>query len=445
MPSSFRFSSSILRVTFAVGVIGLAAQPCCSDDWPQWMGPQRDNVWREDGIIQALPAGGPQVVWRAPVAGGYAGPAVAGGRVFVTDYVTAENVKIANFERKEFTGVERVLCFNQGTGDLLWEQEYPVRYTMSYPAGPRCTPTVDGDFVYTLGGEGNLLCLRAADGEVVWAKDLVKEYNTKTALWGYASHPLIDGDKLLCVVGGEGSHAVAFDKRTGKEIWRALTSSEQGYSPPTIIEAGGQRQLILLGPDFVASVDPENGKVLWSVDYEASNGSVIMSPVKAGEYLYCAGYSNKNLLLKLGSVTPSADVVWRDLRRQAISPVNVQPIRDGSVLYGFDQDGTFMAVELPSGKRLWETPQPLANRALRTGTAFLVRQADRYWLFTEQGDLMTANLSPEGFQPLSKAHVIEPTNFAFGRDVVWSAPAFANRCVFIRNDKECICLNLAAE
>jgi len=415
-----------------------------ADDWPQWMGPQRDNVWREDRILKKFPNGGPEVVWRSPVAGGYAGPSVADGRVFVTDYVKGDQGG-AGSEIKRVTGIERVLCLDQANGQLLWKHEYPVRYTMSYPAGPRCTPIVDGGLVYTLGGEGNLFCFRVKDGEIVWSKDLVKEYDTKTAIWGYASHPLIDGDKLICIVGGEGSHVVAFNKHTGEEIWRALTSSEQGYCPPTIIEAGGVRQLVLLYPDAMSAVDPETGELYWSVDYEASYGSIIMTPAKVGDYLFGGGFSNKNILVKLSKDRPTAELVWRDLPKQAMSPVNVQPMIDGSVLYGFHQDGSFMAIDIPSGKRLWTTGEPLSERPVRCGTAFIVRHEDRYFLFTEQGELIIANLSPQGFQPLSRAKVIEPTNVAYGRDVVWSAPAWAGRCVFIRNDRECICVKLSDE
>ena len=107
-----------------------------ADDWPQWMGPKRDNVWRDEGILEAFPDDGPRVVWRVPVAGGYSGPAVADGRVYLTDYVTKENVKVDNFDRKQFSGTERVLCLDEATGKEIWKHEYPVRYRISYPAGP---------------------------------------------------------------------------------------------------------------------------------------------------------------------------------------------------------------------------------------------------------------------------------------------------------------------
>ena len=414
------------------------------DDWPQWMGPKRDNVWRETGILEKFPEGGPKVLWRSPINVGYAGPAVAQGKVFAMDFSSSGNVQVDNFARKDFPGTERVICFDEASGKLLWEHAYEVVYSVSYPSGPRCTPIVDGDLVYALGGEGNLTCLEVASGKVVWSKELKKEYQTKSALWGYAGHPLIDGDKLITLAGGQGSHLVALDKKTGKEIWRALNSKEQGYAPPMIFEAGGVRQLIALRPDAVTSIDPETGKEYWSVPYEATSGSIIMAPSVIGEHLYAAGYSQKSLLLKLDQTRPGASEVWRDKVRAAISPVNVQPIAEGNVIYGLDQGGKLVALEIPSGERLWDSTEHMGEgRLAGSETAFIVREGDRYWLFNEKGDLVIARFSREGYQEVDRAHVIEPTNNAFGRKVVWSMPAFANRRVYIRNDKEIICLDLA--
>ena len=433
------------RIALLAVAIVSCAHHAVADQWPQWMGPKRDNVWREEGIIKEFPEGGPKILWRTPVAGGYAGPAVVDGRVYVMDYVTADDVKIANFERKPSSGTERVLCLDEATGKELWKVEYPVAYDISYPAGPRCTPTVDGDKVYCLGAVGDLHCLNAATGEILWKKNFPKEYNTKTALWGYSSHPLIDGDNLICVVGGEGTHAVAFDKNTGEQKWAALTAPEQGYSPPTIIEAGGVRQLLLLAPNAVTSVNPSTGEQYWSVPYTATNGSIIMSPVVDGDLLYVGGYSNQSLLLKLAEDKPAAEIVWANKGQQAISPINVQPYTENGVLYGFDQKGTLRAVELAEGKRLWETSEPVSERRANSGTAFIVRHGDVRWMFNDSGDLVIAKITPEGFEELDRAHVIEPTNDAFNRRVVWCAPAFANKRAYIRNDEECICVDLAAE
>lgn len=415
-----------------------------AEDWPSWMGAQRDNVWRESGILEKFPEGGPEILWRTPVAGGYSGPAVAGGRVYVTDYVTSDDVKVANFNRQTFTGTERVLCLDQVTGKVIWQHEYPVTYGISYPAGPRCTPIVNDGKVYTLGAEGDLYCFSEADGSIIWSKNFPTEYSTKTALWGYASHPLVDGDQLICIAGGEGSHVVSLDKNTGAERWRSLTSTEQGYSPPMIFEFGGVRQLIIFYPNALASIDPDSGKPFWSIDYQATNGSAIMTPLVAGDLIYAAGYSNKNLLARLTADPIGAEVIWQDEVKTAISPVNAQPfLRDG-VLYGFDQSGYLYAAELETGKRLWQSTEVFdGGRPGGTATAFMVNQGDRTWMFTELGDLVIAKLSPEGYTEIDRAHVIEPSNVAFGRRVVWSAPAWADKTVFLRNDDECIAVKLS--
>lgn len=420
----------------------LSVGVCHADDWAQWMGPQRDNIWRESGIIEKFAEDGPKVLWRTPIDGGYSGPAVANGRVFITDYVTEGNVKVGNFQRDEFTGTERVICLDEATGKEIWKHEYPVKYTVSYPSGPRCTPNVEDDRVYTLGSEGHLFCFNVADGKIIWQKDLKKEYKTKAALWGYSAHPLIDGDNLLTLAGGEGSHIVALDKMTGQEKWRSSTSKEQGYSPPTIIEYAGVRQLVLYRPDAISAVNPDDGTEYWSVPYEATSGSIIMSPIVLGEHLYVAGYSNKNLLLKLSSDKPGVTEVWRD-KRNIICPVNVQPFAIDDVVYGFDQKGVLRAVKIPSGERLWETQEVIGKRPAGSETAFLVKHEDHFWLFNELGELIIAKITPEGYTEIDRAKVIEQSNLAFGREVVWSMPAFANKHAYIRNDNEIICVDLA--
>ena len=417
-----------------------------ADEWPQWMGPNRDNVWKENGIVSDFNDEGPRILWKAEIAGGYSGPAVADGRVYVTDYVTSDDVKVANFDRKQFTGTERVLCLDENTGKEIWKYEYPVKYSISYPAGPRCTPNYNKGYVYTLGAEGNLFCFEAKTGKVIWSKNLPEEYKTKTPLWGYAAHPLIDGDKLITLAGGEGSHCIAINLKTGKEVWRTLTSREQGYSPPTIINAGGTRQLILAHPEGVSSVNPESGKEYWTQPYEASNGSIIMSPLHHANLLYVGGYSNKNILIQLDPQKAESKTVWRDQPRMAISPVNVQPFLIDETIIGLDQNGFMYGIDLPTGERLWETSEPLhSERPLGSGTALMVKNGDRFFLFNEHGELIIAKISREGYEEIDSMKVIEPTNVAFGRDVVWSAPAYANKSAFIRNDNQCIRLDLSAE
>lgn len=446
MTPSRHFSDSVRVIVLAT--IASLGTDSWAEDWPQWMGPRRDGTWNETGLIETFPEAGPKVVWRTPVAGGYSGPAVVGDRVYHTDFVRTEgDARNDPGVRNEVKGEERVSCFDATTGELVWQHRYPRNYKISYPAGPRATPTVDGDRVYTLGAEGDLLCLNTTDGKVIWSKHFPTDYSAPTPVWGFCSHPLIDGEKLICLVGGPGSVVVAFNKLTGEEIWKALSAPDAGYAPPTLIEAGGVRQLIAWHPESINSLDPETGKVYWSIPLKPDYGMSIMAPRKEGDFLFASGIGNVAALLKLGSDAPTAEVAWRGQGNTSIYCSNSTPVVVDGVMYGTDcRAGSLRATEFETGKRLWETYDLTAShRPTNHGTVFLVRTGDRFFLFSETGDLAIARLSAEKYEEISRAHVIEPTGEAFGRPVVWTHPAFANRCAFIRNDKELICVSLAAE
>ncbi len=418
-----------------------------ADDWPQWLGPNRDSVWREKGIVERFPAEGLKIAWRAPVQMGYAGPAVAQGRVYLMDYVReAGEFKNNPGGREKLEGKERVLCLDAGSGKLLWKHEYDRPYDISYPGGPRCTPTVTGGKVYALGTEGNLWCLDAQSGRMVWSVDFAGDYGAETAFWGVASHPLVDGDLVYCVVGGRGSVAVAFDKETGREVWRALSASEPGYCPPTMIEHAGAEQLLIWHAEAVNSLNPRSGEVYWSVPLKPRFGMAITTPRKLGPHLFVSGYGEAGLL-RLDDARPAAEVAWRGRPKTGVFCSNSTPFLEEGVIYGCDvETGALMGVRLEDGRRLWETLQPTTGgkRRARYGTAFLVKHEGRFFLFNEQGDLILAKLSPEGYEELDRFHVLEPTNRTFGRPVVWSHPAFAERCLFARNDEELVCVGLAA-
>jgi outer membrane protein assembly factor BamB len=294
---------------------------------------------------------------------------------------------------------------------------------------------------------GRLTCLDAVRGTVLWSKDLGEEYDVETPMWGFSGHPLVERDKLICLVGGERSVAVAFDRKTGKELWRALSASEPGYSAPTIIEAAGRRQLVIWHADAINGLNPETGEVYWSVPLKPDYGMSIMTPRQHGDYLFASGIGNVGALLRLGQDRPSAEAVWRGRNDTAVYCANSTPFIEDGTIYGTDcRNGQLRGVELETGKRLWETWQPTTgDRRAGHGTAFIVKHEGRYFLLSETGDLILARLSPEGYDEIARFHLLEPTGEAFGRRVVWSHPAFANRCVYARNDRELVCVSLAAE
>ena len=240
--------------------------------------------------------------------------------------------------------------------------------------------------------------------------------------------------------------AVAFDKRTGQEMWRSLSVAEAGYCPPVMIEHAGVRQLLIWHTEALNGLDPDSGKVYWSVPLQPGYGMSVTPPRKLGDLLYASGIGNAAVLVKLGASPPSAEVVWRGVAQQALYSCNAPPFLIDDMLYGSDcQLGSLIGARLSDGQRLWETFEPTCGGTRRAshGTAFLVRHEDRFFLFSETGDLILAQLSPQGYQELGRFHVLDPTNECFGRAVVWSHPAFADRSLFARNDKELVCVNLA--
>lgn len=447
---------------FVLTLLFVLPLPCLqASDWPQWMGPNRDAIWPETGIVKTLPEK-PKVLWRTPISSGYSGPAVVGGKVYVTDRVLPKgSMNPADpFDTKtKVVSTERVLCLDAKTGQQLWKHEYDCPYQISYPAGPRCTPNVNDGKVYSLGAMGDLVCMAADSGSVVWSKNFPHDYKVKVPMWGYCGHPLVYKDLVICLCGGDGSVAVAFDKKTGKEKWRALNSRELGYSPPTIISVGGKDQLVIWHAQAINGLDPLTGKVLWTFGLEPMFGMSIMAPRQVGDKLFAAGIGGAGVVLKLDPSGEKVTPIWQEVtdkvkgmatKPRGLYPVNMTPFIDKGVIYGVDQPGMLRAVELETGKKLWFTFKPVIGKeeaedfkGAGSGTAFLVKNGERYFLFTETGELAIAKLSPEKYEEIGRMKLLDATGAAFGRKVVWSHPAFADKCIFVRNDHEIICVSLA--
>jgi outer membrane protein assembly factor BamB len=413
-----------------------------ADDWPQWGGPQRDLVWRETGIVDTLPAEDSSTgmlprVWTAKIGSGYAGPAVSNGRVFVTDRIADQNL-------------ERVLCFDAETGNEVWTHPYEARYTISYPLGPRATPTVDGDRVYSLGAMGHLLCLDAATGNVIWQKYLPNDFGTKVPVWGMAGAPLVDGDQLIVLAGGKpDALVVSLDKHTGEERWRALDGDEPGYCAPVILEVAGQRQLIVWHPAAVAALDPASGQVLWEEPFQVRAGMTISTPRQVANRLFVTGFYSGPLMIELDGQGRNPNVLWRtaasstEIENNTLHAVMCTPIFAGEHVYGVGSYGELRCLEADTGRIVWETRAPTGEG--RWWNAFLIPHEDRVVICNEQGEIIFAKFSPASYQELSRAKLIEPTQPIQRRMTVWSHPAFAMQSVFARNDGELIRVSLAKD
>jgi len=416
-----------------------------ADDWPQWGGPKRDIVWREKGIVKKFSTSGllPRV-WSSEIGEGYGGPAVAKGKVYVMDFV----------DRKGNTGNERVVSLDAVTGKILWKQATKVSYRIGFPAGPRCTPVINDGRVYTLGAMGHFFCLDAETGTEIWKKNFVEDYGTQLPIWGMVPSPLVDGNQVISLVGGkDNALIVSFDKKTGKELWRSLEDGAVGYSPPMIYEFGGKRQLVVWHPKAISSLDPKNGKVLWEVPFRVKMGLTIATPRKVGNRLFVTAFYDGPLMVDVAKDGKSAKMLWKgkgtdERSRDGLHSIISSPWMNDRYIYGVCSYGEFRCLDAKTGKRLWETYE--ATGKGRWWNAFVIPHEDRYFIHNEQGDLIIAHLSPEGYEELSRAKLVEPTRPLRAsrrnpRKVIWSHPAFAMKSVFARNDKKIVRVNLSAE
>ncbi len=417
----------------------LMTQAVRADDWPQWRGPTRDGVWHETGIVEKLPAGQLPLRWKVPISGGYCGPTVADGRVFVMDRVAAPKQ------------IERVLAFDWKTGERLWSHEYDCEYTVQYVAGPRASVTIEDGRAFALGTMGHLHCYDAATGKIAWNKDLNEEYKIQMPIWGIAASPLVEQDLVIVHIGGaDNACVVAFDKRTGKERWRALPD-RASYSAPIIMEQGGRRVLAVWTGDSVAGLDPQTGDVLWQFAFKPNQMVIgITTPVVEKNRLFVSSFYDGSLMLQLSADRPAAQLLWHQRGRdekqtQALHSIISTPYLSGDYVYGVDSYGELRCLNALTGDRIWESQEAVPRN--RWATIHMVRNGERIWMFNERGELLISRLSPQGFDELSRAKLLDPTTEQLrrGDGVCWSHPAYAYKHVFARNDKELVAASLSAE
>jgi outer membrane protein assembly factor BamB len=428
----------------ALVLLAMLTSQLHSDDWAQWRGANRDGRWTEDGVVREFKQGDLKTLWRQPISPGYNGPTVANGRVFVMDRIT---------EPKQ---IERVLCFDEATGEPLWKHEYDAVYEkVGYEAGPRASVTVDGQHVFSLGSMGHLFCLTADKGDVVWAADLNQQYkivqSDRMPIWGIAGSPLIFGELVIVHLGAaEGACLVAFDKSTGKERWRALDDRGQ-YSSPILYQVGEKQILICWTGDHVAGLNPGDGTVYWKVAMSPRNMPIgIATPIVKNNRVFVTSFYDGSLMVKMSDDGMSAEKEWsavgpNERSTEALHSIISTPVWIGDYIYGVDSYGEFRCISDADGTRIWSSEQAVPKA--RWSTVHFVQNGDDTWMFNERGELLVGQLSPQGYTEISRAKLIEPTlpQLRQRGGVCWSHPAFADRKIFLRNDKELICVSLAAE
>ena len=423
-----------------IALVGLIPLVAAAEDWPEWRGPTRDGVWHETGIIEKFAEDRLEPKWRAEIGPGYTSPTVAGGRVYLMDRLNKR------------ASSERILCFDERSGQELWKHEYECDYgDIGYQAGPRAAVTIHEGKAYAIGATGRMHCLDAAKGELIWQRDLQKDYEIEMPIWGIAGSPLIFRELVVLHIGGKkGACIVALNRANGEEVWKALDDRAQ-YTTPVLVEQGGLPVLICWTGDSVSGLEATSGKVLWRHDWKPRNMPIgIATPVVEKDRVFFTSFYDGSLMLRLAQDKPEMEALWQiagnnEIDTDALHSIISTPVFEGGHIYGVDSYGQLRCLDADDGRRLWEdlTATPKA----RWSTIHFVKNGDKHWLFNERGELIIGKLSPQGFEEISRAKLLEPTTdqLRMRGGVCWSHPAFANRCVFARNDKELVCASLAAE
>lgn len=418
--------------TFVVVACSVVTATLCAEDWPQFRGRDRDGVAHEKGLLKTFPADGLKVRWRKPVGWGLTTPVVAGGRVFVMD--CALNKPAAK---------ERVLCFSETTGEPLWTFAYEVSYpdfafVHGIGCGPCATPIVEGQRIYVTGSSSEVFCLNVESGSLNWRRNLNQEYTVRV-LESRAS-ALIDGDLMIVPAYGKpGATLVALDKRTGKDVWKALNDNVASSSP-MIIQAAGVRQLVLWTGQSVSSLNPATGAVFWQEPMVTSSNDSISTPVVQGNRLLISG-----MMMQLSGDKPAAKILWPSnlVGMKKILTHTATPMLQGDFVYSARINGELVCLEAATGKQVWEDK---SITKLRNGSSIhILPCGDVTYLFTDEGNLISVQLTPQGYRELSRTHVLEPTTPFNGPKMAWAPPAIANGHLLVRNDEEIICYSLTAE
>ena len=359
--------------------------------------------------------------------------------------IVAEKVYLSDAELKKPLVRERVHCLKNDSGKALWTYSYehpvPDWFFMEGQArGPGATPIVRKGKVYALDLFGNMVCLDIKHGNVVWKKNLKEEFQMKET--SVDASPLIEGDLLILLLGGKGGAGiVALDQNTGREIWRALDEAIT-WSSPTVIDAGGVRQLIVWTQQSVSSLNPANGKLYWreATSTGGSPGTAgVSTPVYQNGCLLVSGW-----MFQLDKDRPAAKTLWpesKGVSRRILSDTSTGLLL-GDYVYSAKAGGDFLCLKAATGVEIWKTST--VTDLINGASIHVTVHGDSAFLFNDRGELIQARLAPGGYQEISRTKLIEPTSPFGSRKVAWAAPAFAHQNVYARNDQELICVSLAA-
>lgn len=371
-------------------------------DWYQWRGPNRDGVSNEKGWLTTWQEGGPKQLWKASVGMGFSTVSVSKGRVYT----------VGNANK-----TDTVFCLTANTGKEIWKYSYPCDETGDY-AGPASTPTVDGKCVYIFGRKSDLFCFDSATGKVIWSKNIQKDFGAKPPEWRFSSSPLVLG-KMVIV---DADFTIALNKMTGELVWKT-PNYEGGYSSPCVFYQGKSKRLAVYNSIGLVILDPKTGTELGRQAWELSTKINVATPIISDSKAFIsAGYDKGCALVDIS--TDKLSIIWqnKDMRNQFGSCVLWK-----GYLYGFDDSEELRCMDFQTGAVKW------GQKGMNRGGLMI---ADgKLIIISQQGELIIAEASPEGFKQISKSKVLD--------GLCWTVPVLSNGRIYCRNqDGILICLDV---
>jgi outer membrane protein assembly factor BamB len=399
-----RLLAIVVAVVAGSGAL-MTGQAPAGVDWPQWRGPERTGVSSETGLLAQWPKSGPPLVWSASDLGaGYGSVAVVGNRVFVQGLRGRQSV---------------VTAVGRDDGKVVWVRALGQGGNNDRGPGPRSTPTVDGDRVYALSESGDLACLRASDGAVIWQRNILTDFNGRNLHWLISESPLIDGNRVIVTPGGRGAGMVALEKATGKTIWVSKElNDEAGYSSPIVADVQGVRTLMTLTGQAGVGVRAADGKLMWRYQRPANQTANVATPVYAdGKVFYASNYGTGGGLLDLrateGVIRAQEVYFTRDMQNHHGGIVLIN-----GYLYGFN-NAILTCLEFATGKMMWR------DRSVGKGA---VSAADgRLYIVGEDNVVGLAEVTPEGYREKGRFTIRDQGLPS------WAHPVVSSGRLYIRN------------
>ncbi len=412
--------NATLHVCFVVAsVLLLLADHVLADDWPQWRGPNRDGISKETGLLKEWPKEGPKLLWQVKDLGsGYATPSVVGGRVYVLANNGLDNEVIKALDAKNGTPI-----WTTRLGKVGNPNQQP-----NFPCA-RSTPTVDGDAIYALSSDGDLACLQAASGKILWTKNLRADFAGKPGTWAYSESPLIDGNRLICMPGGTDATVIALDKSNGQLLWKCgiAGAASANYCSAIVADVGGSKQYVASTMGGLLGLDPASGKQLWAYDKTVSRMGTIPTPVASEGIVYSASNRVGGGAVKLtrDGDTTNAQPAYFDPR---LPTANGGFLVVGDYLYGCTAQA-MLCVEFKTGQIKW------SDRGAAPGS--LCYADGRLYLHGENGDVALVEATPEGYREHGRFTPPDVPKPAKPMEKSWPYPIVADGKLFIR-DGDCL-------